>query len=261
MDTRFARSGHTPPASAHGSRRRRPRHLSEGTLMLRGASPKLAAAARRGHRDLTGVVVAVSSTTAQAAPGHAVAAHPVPAAPPSSAPPSRPAATSTCRSGSSRSPSAPPARRRTIPPSQLKGADGLTGLVLLHRQERRLDDVLGAGEGRHHAELQLRPLRAARDERQRQRRRLDAGRHPHSCRPAARRLGDRQRLRRARSTSAPAAPRPSRCSSCTTTPTATSSSAPRTRPPAARPRTRSPTCRSARSGATSSPSPAGTPST
>ena len=70
-----------------------------------------------------------------------------------------------------------PGSPTTIPSSQLKGAERLLqpGL-LLDRQDRRVDDLLGAGEGRDHAELELRALRTARDERERQRGRLAAGR-------------------------------------------------------------------------------------
>ncbi|CAG7596869.1 hypothetical protein SBRY_10036 [Actinacidiphila bryophytorum] len=77
------------------------------------------------------------------------------------------------------------------------GRRRLPGLVLLHRRVGRRHDLLGAGEGRHDAELQLRTLRAARDEHQRQRRRLVAGRHPPDERDAAGGLGDLQRVRRA----------------------------------------------------------------
>ena len=57
-------------------------------------------------------------------------------------------------------------------------AERIQEWLLLHRQDQRFDDLLGTREGRHHAELQIRPFRAARDELQRHRGGLATSRHP-----------------------------------------------------------------------------------
>lgn len=160
---------------------------------------------------------------------------------------------------------APGARRLTrfphdhllLPPAR---GERIRGRVLLHRQARRGDDLLGSGEGRHDSQLQLRALRVARDEPKRQRRRLAPRRKPQVERHSAGRVGDEERVRR------PDPPRHRRllhqtAAGSTTVRAATSSSAPRTPRPAARHRTPSAMSPWARRGRTPSPSRAATPST
>ena len=92
--------------------------------MLRGASPKLAAALAAATVICTGVVVAVSSATAQAAPGHAVAAHAVPAASAKLGTTVAPGGNFNLSVWELQEPVGSPGSPRTIPSSQLQGSKG-----------------------------------------------------------------------------------------------------------------------------------------